>query len=101
MVSTAVTSDDKSNLAFIDERVKINSNIYLNDVLIKELHPWIHSHFDEGPYTFQVDGAPPHKARCVQEWCKNNLNDFTQLQDWPHFSSDLNVLDYAVWGYLE
>ena len=63
MVSTAVTSDDKSNLAFIDERVKINSNIYLNDVLIKELHPWIHSHFDGLPYTFQQERATAHRAR--------------------------------------
>ena len=81
IVWVAVTSDGKSNLVFIDQGVKINSNAYLNDVLIKELHPWIHSHFGGRPYIFQHDGASAHKARCVQDWYKNNLNDFIQLQE--------------------
>ena len=49
MVWGAVTSDSKSNLVFIYQGVKINSGVYLNDVPIKELHPWIHFHFC-GPF---------------------------------------------------
>ena len=52
MVWAAVTFDGKSKLVFTDQGVKINSNTYLKDVLIKELHLWMYSHFGERPYTF-------------------------------------------------
>ena len=63
MVWAAVTSDGKSDLVFIDKGIKINSNVYLNGVLIKELHAWIHLPFGGRPYTFQQDGVPAYKAR--------------------------------------
>jgi hypothetical protein len=101
MVFGGITSDGKTPLVFVDSGVKINSQNYLNDVLIKEVLPWSQSHFGTKPWTFQQDSAPAHKAKIVQGWCKNNFPDFISTQEWPPYSPDLNPLDYSLWSVLK
>ena len=101
MVFACITSDGKSPLVFVDSGVKINQHNYLNDVLIKVVEPWLKSHFGTDPYVFQQNGAPSHTARTVQEWCENNLCDFTRSDEWPPNSPDLNPMDYSVWSVSE
>ncbi|KIH67820.1 hypothetical protein ANCDUO_01845 [Ancylostoma duodenale] len=55
----------------------------------------------EGNWTFQQDGAPAHKSKKVQRWCRENLTDFIDANEWPANSPDLNVMDYSVWAILE
>ena len=83
MVSAFISSDGKSPLVFVESGVKINQHYYLDKVLRMHLVPWLQSHFGNRPYTFQQDSAPAHKARVVQEWCKNNLADFVSAEEWP------------------
>ncbi|VDL81638.1 unnamed protein product [Nippostrongylus brasiliensis] len=54
-----------------------------------------------GPYVFQQDSAPAHKAKSVQKWCKDNLHDFVSAEEWPPYSPDLNPMDYSIWSVLE
>ncbi|VDL83355.1 unnamed protein product [Nippostrongylus brasiliensis] len=42
-----------------------------------------------------------HRAKVVQEWCRNNLSDFIASNDWPPNSPDLNPLEYSIWAVLE
>src|SRR6218665_3209082 len=36
----------------------------------------------------------------TQDWLKTNCTDFIAFDEWPPNSSDLNPLDYHVWGAM-
>ena len=74
---------------------KVGAESYYK-VLRYHVLPWLKANFPEGDYVWTQDGAPCHTARKVQDFCRNNFADI-----WPPSSSDLNPLDYAVWGVLE
>lgn len=101
MVWAGVCSDGKTPLVFVDPGVKIDQKYYKEEILEKTLLPWSHSHYPNTHWTFQQDGAPAHKAKTVQAWCKNNLPGFIAAHEWPPSSPDLNPLDYSVWSVLE
>lgn len=100
MVFAGITSDGKTPLIFLDQGIKMNSNNYIS-VLKKEVLPWAQKHFRKRIWCFQQDGAPAHKARIVQDWCRQNFPDFIDFNQWPPSSPDLNPLDYSVWSVLE
>ena len=53
-------------------------------------------------YYFQQDGATPHTANLVQDWCASKFGaNFINKQQWPPRSPDLNPCDYFLWGYLK
>ena len=51
-------------------------------------------------FTFQQDGAAPHKDGKTQSWCQQHFPDFWRYGHWPPNSSELNPLDYCVWTEL-
>ena len=62
-------------------------------------HYRVESH---GKYYFQQDGATPHTANLVQDWCGSKFGaNFITKQQWPPRSPDLNPCDYFLWGYLK
>ncbi|CAJ0597199.1 unnamed protein product [Cylicocyclus nassatus] len=89
-----------SRPSFVDPGVKIDKDYYLKTILEDALLPWANSHFTRHPWTFQQNSAPAHKAKVVQAWCKSELPDFIQAEEWPASSPDLNPLDYILWSYL-
>ncbi|VDL74616.1 unnamed protein product [Nippostrongylus brasiliensis] len=101
MVWTAITSDGKSDLVFVEEGVKIDSSLYLEDILKKNLLPWTRNHFGGRSFLFQQHGALAHKSKEVQGWLQRELSDSVSSSEWPPYSSDLNLLDYVIWRYLE
>lgn len=101
MVWAAISYQGKIPLKFVDKGVKINKEYYRDEILVSTLKPNIDLMFPDGKYTFQQDSAPAHTANVVQEWCRSNLTDFIDKQEWPASSPDLNPLDYFVWGSLE
>ena len=47
-------------------------------------------------------GLPPcHTATRVAEFLRTENIDFWTKEDWPPNFSDLNPLDYGIWGMLE
>ncbi|XP_065658990.1 uncharacterized protein LOC136083515 [Hydra vulgaris] len=65
MIFGVITSDGKTPLVLVDYGVKIKSQYYLNDVLIKEVLLWSQSHFGTKLWAFQQDSAPTQKAKIV------------------------------------
>jgi transposase len=51
-------------------------------------------------WTFQQDGASPHRDHHTQQWCAENMHEFVPYDRWPPNSPDLNPLDYSIWNEL-
>ena len=58
MVFSAFFMEEKLPLKFIDRGVKINQQLYLNDILKCHVKPHNDRMFGDRPYTFQQDSAP-------------------------------------------
>jgi len=101
MVSVSVCFGGKGRLHFIPDKTKVNAKLYV-EILLTELVqdcrfvlPFLPSGF-----IFQQDGAPAHTAKLAQDWIATNCSEFIGKDECPPNSSDLNSLDYHVWGAM-
>jgi len=97
MVSAGVCLQVKGHLHFVQEK-SVNVDYYVNELLSKlmdDCHHLLGQHF-----IFQQDGAPAHAAKSTQQWLAAYCPDFFDKKAWPPNSSDLNPLDYLVWGWM-
>ncbi|KAF2350422.1 hypothetical protein FHG87_018822 [Trinorchestia longiramus] len=101
MVWAGVTSTTKIPVIFVVPGVKINAQQDLNEILVKKVLFWSHSHFNRRSWTFQQDSAPTRCAKVVQQWCGANFPTMITSTEWPPYSPDLNSLDFSVWSVLE
>uniref|UniRef100_A0A3P8TI71 Paired domain-containing protein n=1 Tax=Amphiprion percula TaxID=161767 RepID=A0A3P8TI71_AMPPE len=100
MVWAAVASDgSKSPLVFIQEGVKVNSQVYLQ-MLEEKVLPWCTNAFGN-QYVFTQDGAPAHTSNITQAWCKQHFPGFWDKNMWPPSSPDINPMEFAIWSILE
>ena len=108
MVWAAISARGKSPLVFVPQNLKINSQVYMEE-MERSLLPWAHTIFGDDEWTFQQDGAPGHKAYKVQDFLRENCPDFISVDphwrnptgEWPPNSPDLSPLDYSIWSILE
>ena len=101
MVFGLVSSDGNTMPpVFIPAGVKVNTETYV-DMLCTKVKTWVDSHYPDGNYVFQQDGAPVHTSKKTQEWLTLNLAAFWSKEMWPPQSPDLNPLDYSVWATAE
>ncbi|CAI2355841.1 unnamed protein product [Caenorhabditis sp. 36 PRJEB53466] len=100
MVFAGICADGKTPLVFVDVGAKINQGYYVTKILESEVLPWSQSHFGNRHWIFQQDGAPAHRAKATQQWCKAHFPGLIASDEWPASSPDLNPMDFAVWGYL-
>jgi len=94
MVSVGVSALVKTSLHFVDPWTTINGKYYRDVLLMRGLLPDIYSEY----FTFQLDGAPTHRARETVDLLKQETPDFIPPTLWPPNSRDLNTVNYAVWG---
>ena len=100
MVLGIVASDGKKcPVIFIDQDVRMNSEIYQN--LLKEhFLPWLRANYRPGEYVFQQDSAPCHASVSRAKFLTKEGVEFWPKNMWPPASPDLNPLDYAIWSRL-
>ncbi len=101
MIWAGITATGKTPLVFIENGVKVNAEVYVNQVLRNVVLPWATDHFGGNGWAFQQDWAPAHKAKMSQSFCKEHFPDWWGPDLYPSNSPDLNPMDYAVWGILE
>lgn len=98
MVWGGISADGKTPLIFIDKNVKINDQVYQDEVLKKAVVPWAQK---KPNMIFQQDWAPAHGAKTTINFMQQNLPCFLDKNLWPPNSPDLNPLDFSVWGVME
>ena len=101
MVWAGVCATGKTPLIFIDRNVKINAQVYQQNVLKDVVEPWASNHFDQQGFTLQQDWAPAHGATSTIALCNQLFPGFCGKDVWPSNSPDLNPLDYSLWSILE
>ena len=70
-------------LKFIDRGIKINQQLYLNDVLKSYVKANADGMFGDRLYTFRQDSPPTHKGKTIQVWCEINFPCFIPVSEWP------------------
>ena len=66
MVSAVVCFGGKGRLHLVLEKVKVNADFYVNDLLPKLIED--RESLLSNNFVFQQDGAPAHSSRLAQEW---------------------------------
>ena len=64
-----------------------------NDILDDSVLPTLWQQFGEGPFLFQHDNAPMHKARSIQ---KRFVEIGVEELDWPAQSHELNPIKHLL-----
>ena len=71
------------------------------ELLITVVNPWLTRVANGRPYVRQQDSSPCHTSRKSQKWLLANFYKYISPNDWPPNSTDLNAMDYYVWGTVE
>ena len=96
MVWVGVTSTGlKTLLIFIEAGVKINQHSYLKMLKCKVV-PWVKKVTGNKGITLQQDGATPHTATLVQDWCKDNFKLYWPKELWHLYSPNLNPMNFGI-----
>jgi len=89
-----VSAFGRTNLHFVDPRIKVNGQYYGDILRTRDLLPYIKQYSDY--FTFQQDGAPAHRARETVELLKVKTPDFIPPNLWPPNSPNLNPVEYKI-----
>ena len=98
MVSAEICFGGKGRQHFVPEKVKVNANFYIKDLLPKLIEDC--NRLLLNGYVFQQDGAPAHFSHLAQEWIGQHCPEFIKKDEWPQNSLDLNPLDHHIWGAM-
>ena len=62
-----ICASGKTPLVFVEQRVKIDKDVYRCDIFEAVVLPWTQQHFGDAEWTFQQDSAMAHRAKTTQE----------------------------------
>ena len=100
MVSVAVSKFGKTELVFLQPGAKINSIYYCENVLEQGLLPAIRYGYLEQRLRVQAGRSVMHAIHHTVAYLHSNVPEFTEPENWPPYSPDLNPADYSVWTVL-
>ena len=86
---------------FVSSGVKINKNVYIQEISRAALIPWSYQQYPDGDWTFQQNESTSHTANVTQQWCRDHCPRFASKEECPLSSPENKVLDYYVWSILE
>ena len=66
---------------FCPQGVKINKDVYRQEILDAGLIPWTDQRYPDGDWTFQQDRATSHTANVTQLWCKDHCPLFVSKKN--------------------
>jgi len=82
----------------VPDKAKVNAKCYVETLLprltekCKSLLP--------SCFISKQDGVLAHTAQLAQDWIVTNCSELIRRAEWPSNSSDVNPLDYHVWGVM-
>ena len=59
-------------MIFVKQGAKVDTNVYIDDILAPALHD-MKELFKNEDFTIQQDGAHSHTSNKTQAWCKDNV----------------------------
>jgi len=100
MVSVAMSKLGCSELFFVEPGVKVDGRYYRDVMLRQQLLP-VMCRIARSTFVFQQDSAPAHRAHDTVQLLQMETPEFIGPDLWPPDSSDLNPMDYQVWGLMQ
>jgi transposase len=94
-----VSALGKSPLIFYEGTLKAPD--YIN--IIKKAVPKVKQFMPDGAWTWQHDGASPHKAKLTNDWLEANVPDYITSGPsgaWPANSPDLSYIE-NIWAIMD
>ena len=98
-------------VTFYPARTNCNGRLFLTRILEKEVKPFFSRRStteepvkqklfaNNNSTTFVQDGAPAHTGKATQWWCKKNLLNFIQKDEWPANLPNLNRIE-NLWNIV-
>jgi len=100
MVSVSMSKLRCIHLIFVDPGVKINGCYYRELFLSQQL--LLAMRQVSGDFVvFQQDSAPARRACETIKLLQREMPTFISPDLWPPNSSDLNPVDYKIWGVVQ
>jgi len=100
MVSVGISKLDFTDLIFVYPGVKINGGYYRNMLLSQQLLS-VMCDVSGDFLILQQDSAPAHRARDTLRFFDQSTPAFISQDLWPPNSTDLNPVDYKIWGDVQ
>src|SRR6218665_4221085 len=97
MVSVAVSKLGCTELFFVEPGVKVNGEYYRNVLLMEKMLQAVWR-MSSDFFIFQQDSA---QAKDTIALLRRETPSFIGPDLWPANSSDLNPVDYRIWGLIQ
>lgn len=101
MVWAAQITRGRPKLRFIDQKCKVNSEVYQTQVLRPFLKEDLPKLGGKDAIVFHQDSAPAHRSKSTQQYLMDNEINFIPPDKWMPNSPNAAPCDYFLWGYLK